>query len=153
MCPTICLTASQYEKEVNKMPQCIGANLKRHFRQSAIAVNICWWNIIAAFSFSILSTYFCWKKVLPHIFTYLECDHLVLSVSIQIPTQKFQYVYGGIFGAINTVNLWRFGPAGKFAKFTLCFIQTLHKCFPGSRNIKLCFKIQQNLKKTLKNSM
>ena len=105
----------------------IGANLKRHFRQSAIAVNICWCYIIVAFSFSILSTYFFWEKSC--------CTFLHFSI------------YKGIFSAINTLNLWRFGPAGKFAKFTLCFIQTLHKCFPGVSQHKTLFKNTTELKR------
>ena len=59
-------------------------------------------------------------------------------------------MYGGIFGAINTLNLWRFGPAGEFAKFTLYFIQTLHKCFPEVSQNKTLFKNTTELKEYTK---
>ena len=53
----------QRRNMIKKSKKChIGKHLKRHFCQSAIAVNICWWYKIEAFNFSIISTYFCWES-------------------------------------------------------------------------------------------
>ena len=55
-------------------------NLKRHFRQSAISVNICCWYKIEAFSFSIISTYFSWETTATHFYAFRLRSFDVISM-------------------------------------------------------------------------